>query len=199
MKKMIIFTVLLLAAFTGLSAQQSPPEMCLAIQISTREEGLYATHPTHPFGTSLLITNMMNETQLEVLVGGRPNNNVGAIIEICELAGGFLGMDKGVLTQVKVEVLAKPIVQPAMRSRLSVNQTGLALAQNTGDELAAFHPSIPINARVNMTNIANGRSVTVTIKGRIQANRDRIVEISAAAAQALGIRNSGEIRLETVQ
>ncbi|MDR0441878.1 MAG: septal ring lytic transglycosylase RlpA family protein [Treponema sp.] len=199
MKKRGIYIALFFAVITGISAQENLPEMCMAIECETSKEGVYVTHPTHPFGTKLLITNMITQLELEVLVGGRPENKFGGMIEVCELAAFFLGMEPGVLTQVRVVVIEKPASQLAMRPRLAVSQTGRAVVLSSGDELIALHASLPVNSQAVLTNTANKKKVTVTIKGRLQASKDRIVEISPAAAKELGIKDSAEVHLESVK
>jgi rare lipoprotein A (peptidoglycan hydrolase) len=197
MRKIASFAMLLLVT-AGLSAQEMS-ELGLALRYESAEAGLYATHRTHPFGTKLMVTNLLNETELEVQVGGRPAGNSRALIEISSLAADFLGIEKGVLTQVKIVPQAKTAVAPAMRTRLAVKQTGNVVARSTGEDLVGFHPSIALDARVTLTNTANNQKVTITIKGRIQASKDRVMEISSAAARALGIRGSGEVHLETAR
>jgi len=46
-----------------------------------------------------------------------------------------------------------------------------------------------------VTNLENGRTVTVTITDRGPYVRDRIVDISLAAARALGMQNKGVARV----
>ena len=198
MIKIAGFAMLLLVA-AGLSAQELP-EIGLALRYDSAEAGLYATHRTHPFGTKLLVTNMLNNTELEVQVGGRPAGNSQALIEISSLAAEFLGIERGVLTQVRIVAQARPAAEaPAMRMRLSVRQTGIAVARNTGEDLVGYHPSIALETRATLTNTANNQKVTITIKERVQAQRGRIIEISSGTARALGIRGSGEVQLETVR
>jgi rare lipoprotein A (peptidoglycan hydrolase) len=189
----------MLLLVTAILSAQEMPEIGLALRYESAEAGLYATHRTHPFGTKLMVTNMLNNTELEVQVGGRPVSNSPALIEISSLAADFLGIERGVLTQVKIVPQAKTAVAPAMRTRLAVKQTGNAVARSTGEDLAGFHPSIALETRVTLTNTANNQKVTITITGRVQASKERIMEISSAAARALGIRGSGEVQLETVR
>ena len=198
MRKIASFAMLLLVT-AGLSAQEMS-ELGLALRYESAEAGLYATHRTYPFGTKLMVTNLLNDTELEVQVGGRPAGNSRALIEISSLAADFLGIEKGVLTQVQIvpqiKIAAGP---PAMRTRLSVKQTGNVVARSTGEDLVGYHASIALESRVTLTNTANNQKVTITIKGRIQASKDRVMEISSAAARALGIRGSGEVHLETAR
>jgi rare lipoprotein A (peptidoglycan hydrolase) len=159
------------------------------------------THATHPFGTKLTITNPVNKTKATVQVGGRPNPALNATVEISQQTAETLGIYRDIPTWVWVEVVpsASTAAKPAMRPRIgAVKQSGPAMAQNAGTELIAYHPSIPIGTRAKLTNPANGRSVTVTIRGRIQAAKERIIEVSRKAAQDLGIQRSAHVQLETI-
>ena len=57
--------------------------------------------------------------------------------------------------------------------------------------LTAAHPSLPFGSRVKVTNLANQRSVVVRINDRGPYARGRIIDISRAAAERLGMLKSG--------
>jgi rare lipoprotein A len=58
-------------------------------------------------------------------------------------------------------------------------------------DLTAAHPSLPFGTKVRVTNMDNGRSVIVRINDRGPFVRGRIIDVSFAAAQLLGIVSSG--------
>ncbi|MCX8079078.1 MAG: septal ring lytic transglycosylase RlpA family protein [Geminocystis sp.] len=58
-------------------------------------------------------------------------------------------------------------------------------------EYTAAHPSLPFGTLVRVTNVRNGRSVVVRINDRGPRKRGRIIDLSAAAARALGLKSSG--------
>lgn len=66
--------------------------------------------------------------------------------------------------------------------------------------LTAAHRSLPLGSRVRVTNIANGKSVEVKINDRGPYAGGRILDLSRAAAHALGMVENGvtEVRLETL-
>lgn len=68
------------------------------------------------------------------------------------------------------------------------------------NELGAAHPSYPFGTRVRVTNLQNGRAVTVRINDRGPAKRQRsqgvIIDVSEAAASALGFRQKGKARVK---
>jgi rare lipoprotein A len=53
---------------------------------------------------------------------------------------------------------------------------------------------------VKVTNLANGRSTSVTINDRGPFARGRIIDVSAGAADVLGMRHSGvaRVRVDTL-
>jgi rare lipoprotein A len=57
--------------------------------------------------------------------------------------------------------------------------------------LTAAHPTLPLNTAVRVTNLANGRSVTVTVNDRGPAFGDRVIDLSQGAAEQIGMRRKG--------
>ncbi len=66
--------------------------------------------------------------------------------------------------------------------------------------LTAAHPTYPFGTRVRVTNLATGRRVVVRINDRGPLAPGRIIDLSRAAAGALGIIGAGvaRVRLEVV-
>ena len=64
--------------------------------------------------------------------------------------------------------------------------------------LTAAHRSFAFNSRVTVTNLANGRDVIVRINDRGPWTKGRIIDVSYAAAKAIGMHRSGtaKVRLE---
>ena len=59
------------------------------------------------------------------------------------------------------------------------------------NEMTAAHRTLPFGTRVRVTDLANGRQVTVRINDRGPFRRGRIVDLSYAAARKLGIVGRG--------
>jgi len=59
--------------------------------------------------------------------------------------------------------------------------------------LTAAHPSLPLGAHVLVTNLKNGRSVEVRVNDRGPTVNGRIIDLSYAAARALGAVGEGVI------
>ena len=58
-------------------------------------------------------------------------------------------------------------------------------------EMTAAHRTLPFGTRVRVTNLANGRQITVRINDRGPFRRGRILDLSYAAARKLGIVGRG--------
>jgi peptidoglycan lytic transglycosylase len=71
------------------------------------------------------------------------------------------------------------------------------------DEFAmtAAHPTLPFGTRVRVTNLENRRSVIVRINDRGPFIDGRIIDLSLAAARALGIADEGvaPVRLQALR
>lgn len=59
------------------------------------------------------------------------------------------------------------------------------------NELTAAHRELPFHTRVRVTNITNGKSVEVRINDRGPFVDDRVIDLSRAAAEAIGITATG--------
>jgi len=61
--------------------------------------------------------------------------------------------------------------------------------------LMAAHKSLPFGTRVRVTNVANGKQVVVKIMDRGPYIGGRVIDLSKAAAQLLGMMNTGVARV----
>jgi rare lipoprotein A len=68
------------------------------------------------------------------------------------------------------------------------------------DELTAAHPYWAFGTRVKVTLLSTGRSVVVRINDRFPAHKGRAIDVSRAAAKAIGLigPGTGMVRLEIV-
>jgi rare lipoprotein A len=65
----------------------------------------------------------------------------------------------------------------------------------TGEGMTAAHPWFPFGTRVRVTNLENGRRVVVVIDDRGPFVDGRIIDLSEAAALALGMVDAGVVRV----
>ncbi len=61
--------------------------------------------------------------------------------------------------------------------------------------MTAAHKTLPFGSRVRVTNKKNGRSVTVRINDRGPFVRGRVIDLSPAAARALGFAGLAPVTL----
>lgn len=68
-------------------------------------------------------------------------------------------------------------------------------------ELTAAHRTLPFGTRLRVTNVTSGRSVTVRINDRGPFVPGRVVDVSYAAAETLGMVGGGiaKVKLDVVQ
>lgn len=65
--------------------------------------------------------------------------------------------------------------------------------------LTAAHRTLPFNTRVRVTNLSNGLSVIVRINDRGPFIKDRIIDLSYAAAEKIGLIGPGTAEVEIVE
>jgi rare lipoprotein A len=66
--------------------------------------------------------------------------------------------------------------------------------------LIAAHKTLPFGTKVKVINLANGRSAILKIVDRGPFIRGRVIDVSPAAASALGFRQAGlaHVRIERI-
>ena len=64
--------------------------------------------------------------------------------------------------------------------------------------LTAAHRELPFGTRVRVTYLESGKSVEVVINDRGPHHKDRIIDLSGAAAERIGLKEAGvgKVRLE---
>jgi rare lipoprotein A len=67
-------------------------------------------------------------------------------------------------------------------------------------QFTAAHRQLPLGTWVRVTNLRNGRSITVRVNDRGPYVGNRIIDLSYGAAQMLGVRAAGteKVRLDIV-
>jgi rare lipoprotein A len=68
-------------------------------------------------------------------------------------------------------------------------------------QLTAAHRTLPFNSLVRVTHLQTGESVVVRINDRGPFKNDRVIDLSLAAAQRIGIiaQGTGQVRLEVLE
>src|SRR5690348_10884780 len=67
-------------------------------------------------------------------------------------------------------------------------------------DMTAAHPTVPLGTLLRVTNLRNGRTVTVRVNDRGPVVEGRIIDLSYGAARALHFRDKGlqRVRLDLV-
>jgi hypothetical protein len=91
-----------------------------------------------------------------------------------------------IVSVIAVMIFAVPAVS---QSRLgNFSQRGTVSQEMISAGFTAAHPSLPLNTKVKVTNVRNGKEVEVVIINRIPVSPGRILDISPAALRALDMR-----------
>lgn len=83
---------------------------------------------------------------------------------------------------------------PGFAGHLTANQE--VFDPNNTDDLTAAHKTLPFNSVVEVTDVDTGRVIYVRINDRGPYVVGRIIDLSAAAADALGMRQKGTANVE---
>jgi rare lipoprotein A (peptidoglycan hydrolase) len=206
MRKLILvglFIVVLQPCFTQQPQVKIPRvEEGNAFLYEADETGYYISHSTFPFGTQVVVTNLDANPpkQLQMQVGGRIEENPDWLAAISSTAAVPLGIDvlKG-YARVRIAEVPKITQRKAMRATVrKFSQLGLAVGRRDGNDMTAAHPSLSVGTKVRVTNPKTGQSVVATVTARIRASQTRILELSRAAAQSVGVNRSTEVRIESM-
>lgn len=69
------------------------------------------------------------------------------------------------------------------------------------NKFTAAHRTLAFGTKVEVTDLKNDKSVTVIITDRMPRNKKRIIDLSYAAAEEIGLIKAGisEVRIDTLQ
>ena len=65
--------------------------------------------------------------------------------------------------------------------------------------LTAAHRTLPLNSKAMVTNLETNESVVVTINDRGPHGRGRLIDLSQAAARAIGIHGVGKVLVTALE
>ncbi|MDA9981433.1 septal ring lytic transglycosylase RlpA family protein [Gammaproteobacteria bacterium] len=65
--------------------------------------------------------------------------------------------------------------------------------------MTAAHRTLPFGTTVKVTNLSNDKSVVVRINDRGPHTKNRVIDLSGAAAEKLGLLDSGTARVRIEQ
>ncbi len=144
-------------------------------------------------------------------------NQTQDVLESANLLRRLLGGANPVLEVVnapKTKFAASSSSNPALNSRIVGVMSGMASWYGPGfdgnysasgeifnaSELTAAHPNLPFGTLVRVVNMDNNQSVVVRINDRGPYAHGRVIDISTAAANVIGLVSSGvaPVRLEVL-
>ena len=64
------------------------------------------------------------------------------------------------------------------------------------NKLTAAHPTLPLGTKAQVTDLETGKSVEVVINDRASYVKNRVIDLSKAAAQELGMTKKGTTRVK---
>jgi rare lipoprotein A len=67
------------------------------------------------------------------------------------------------------------------------------------NQLTAAHKTLPFGSRVRVTSLINGKQIVVRINDRGPFIPGRIIDLSRAAAQAIGLSGVKQVKIERLQ
>jgi rare lipoprotein A (peptidoglycan hydrolase) len=199
MKKTLFVCLALIIIIMPCTAQQGTVFEGMGTWYGTQNIQLMASHARLPFGTQVKVTNLQNNKEVTVKIGGRIISSSGVLVDVAYPAATLLEMNPTGRTPVRIEVV--PRVAKTLVSRTTdrdLVQEGNALRLDEGNLLTVGHPSLPEGSRVRITNTENGRQATATVMYRIRASQSRIIEVSDALGQRLGINILAKVKIESI-
>jgi rare lipoprotein A len=97
---------------------------------------------------------------------------------------------------IAASTLASPAsAETGIASRYSASGETASGRHASAGSFVAAHRTLPFGTRVRVENLANGRTTVVTIIDRGPFVRGRIIDVSPAAARALGFSGLQRVRI----
>lgn len=138
-----------------------------------------------------------------------------AVLATLPLSGPVLAEDMAIAdtAQAMVEIPAQiPLAADPVAEALRFDPIGSGVASYYGNELAgnrtasgerfnphaltAAHRTLPFGSKVRVTYAKTGESVVVTINDRGPFHGGRVIDLSEAAADEIGLKRAGSGRVE---
>lgn len=120
------------------------------------------------------------------------------------MISGLLALSASACCRSSMEVVepGERFAQEGMASWYGADYAGRETASGETFDPAAMtaaHPHLQLGFRAKVTYLKTGKSVTVRINDRGPYDRGRIIDLSEAAARAIGLKADGvgRVRIET--
>ena len=113
----------------------------------------------------------------------------------------LLALAAGCTESPEADATESAVVQKGQASYYARSFQGKETASGeTFNELVAAHKTLPFDTRVEVTNLENGKQVTVRINDRGPFKPGRIIDLSRVAANRIDLLEDGiaPVRIETL-
>jgi len=134
---------------------------------------------------------------------GSPSGNLDASIAKAEAkAGAKAGTQTATKTGTKTGTKARTWLQVGVASWYGSQFQGRRTAGGEPfdmNEMTCAHPTLPMGTWLRVTNLTNRRTAFVRVNDRGPVLEGRIVDLSLAAARALGMGGMAKVSLERVR
>jgi hypothetical protein len=87
----------------------------------------------------------------------------------------------------------------AIHSQGFTSQMGIATQEMEDEGLVGGHSSFVVGSKARVSNPDNGKEIEITIIRRLSPSPSRIIDLSPAAAQALGLGSGGRVVINTIR
>ena len=116
------------------------------------------------------------------------------------LAAVFMSLGTALVSAQVLNSLKQPVVKPPSKIEgyavwYNVPANSLAKRRAGKDELTAANNRLPLGTRVQVTHVANGKSVVVRITDRGISDRHSVIDLCKEAAAKLGMLSEGSARV----
>ena len=152
---------------------------------------LSAAHRTLPFGTLARVTNLDNDKNTIVRINDRGPWISERVIDLSYGAARKLDMVNDGVARVRLDVINEQVGTAAWYGEPFHGRKTASGEVYNMNELTAAHCALPFGCRVEITNIDNGKVVTVRINDRMPQSKERVINLSKGAAKKLGMLKSG--------
>ena len=150
-----------------------------------------AAHRTLPFGTLVRVTNIGNGRTVIVKINDRGPWISGRVIDLSYAAAKKIGMVNDGVARVRLEVIKEQTGEASWYGEKFHGRRTASGEIYDMNQLTAAHSVLPFGVSVQVTNIENGKTVTVRINDRMPQSQKRVINLSKRAAEKLGILKSG--------
>lgn len=150
-----------------------------------------AAHRALPFNTFVKVTNLKNNKAVVVRINDRGPWIPDRVIDLSYEAARKIGIINQGVARVRLEIVKNLTGIASWYSDYFHGKTTASGEIYDKNQLTAAHSVLPFGSKVQITNIENGKTVTVRINDRMPSSRKTIINVSRKAADKLDMLKGG--------